>query len=50
MTAFKLFPLFKLYNIAKKKSRYDGLGHKEVHINERAKYKHELVQIYRDIC
>jgi len=50
MTAFRLFPLFKLYNIAKKKSRYDGLGHKEVHINERAKYKHELVQIYRDIC
>lgn len=49
MTAFRLFPLFKLYNIAKKKSRYDGLGHKEVHINERTKYKHELVQIYRDI-
>lgn len=49
MSAFRLFPLFKLYNIAKK-AKYDGLGDKEVHINERAKYKYELIQIYKDIC
>ncbi|MCT1195499.1 DUF1031 domain-containing protein [Lactococcus lactis] len=48
MTAFRIIPTVKLFNLAKKK-RYDGYGSNSVYITVRTKRSHELIEIYRDI-
>ena len=48
MTAFRIIPTVKLFNLAKK-ARYDGYGSNSVQITVRTKGSHELVEIYRDI-
>jgi len=48
MTAFRIIPTVKLFNLAKK-ARHDGYGSNSVYITVRTKGSHELVEIYRDI-
>lgn len=48
MTAFRIVPTVKLFNLAKRNVN-DGNGDKSVYITVRTKGSHELVQIYRDI-
>ncbi|MCT1228203.1 DUF1031 domain-containing protein [Lactococcus lactis] len=48
MTAFKIIPTVKLFNLASK-ARYDGYGSNSVYITVRTKRSHELIEIYRDI-
>ncbi|MCT1174533.1 DUF1031 domain-containing protein, partial [Lactococcus lactis] len=48
MTAFRIIPTVKLFNLAKK-ARYDGYGSNSVYITVRTKRSHELIEIYRDI-
>ena len=48
MTAFRIIPTVKLFNLAKK-ARRKGHGSDLVYITVRTKGSHELVEIYRDI-
>ena len=48
MTAFRIIPTVKLFNLAKK-ARRKGQGSNSVYITVRTKGSHELVEIYRDI-
>ncbi|ANT43508.1 hypothetical protein DS53802_18 [Lactococcus phage 53802] len=48
MTAFRIIPTVKLFNLANKE-REDGYGSNSVYITVRTKGSHELVEIYRDI-
>lgn len=48
MTAFRIVPTVKLFNLAKRNVN-DGNGDKLVYIKTRTKGSYELVQIYRNI-
>ena len=48
MTAFRIIPTVKLFNLAKK-ARRKGHGSDSVYITVRTKGSHKLVEIYRDI-
>lgn len=48
MTAFRIIPTVKLFNLAKS-AKYDGCGKNSVYITVRTKGSHELVEIYRVI-
>ncbi|MGI1836466.1 DUF1031 family protein [Lactococcus garvieae] len=49
MVAIKVYPAFKLFERAKRKS-YDGLGDEEVFISKRTKGHENEERVYKKVC